>query len=187
MDEDKIVIQQRMGKSLAFIFASIMIVIILIWVLFTDLRGEGSGINYYILNHEISYIVFKFFMGFSALFFLIALIYFVKRVILNKPLLVVDESGVYDNTSMFSVGKIKWEDIEGFYVGYQLGKQFIEIKLLNEDCYFPNKFKKYMANSNKKLGHELVCINLSTAKEKEKEIFPKMCTLLKKYKGENNK
>lgn len=186
MDENKIVIQQRIGKSIAFIVLSLAIVLILIWTLITEFRGEGSGINYIIMNNEVLYFAFKILVAFSFLFFFAAFIYFIKRVILNQPLLVVDESGVYDNTSMFAVGKMEWEDIEGIYLGYQFGNQFIEIKLRNEKHYFTNKFKRFMVKSNRKHGHEVVCINLSTAKEKVKDVLPKMGSLLEKHKGKNN-
>lgn len=158
-----------MGKSIFLILISVLIEAIMVWVLLSNFRGEGSGIYYLMTSNELSYLLSKALIGFSSITFFIALIYFVKRVILNQPLLIVDEKGIFDNSSLFSVGQIIWNDIEAIYLRKISGKQTIEIKLRNEDQYITSKFKKFMVKSNKNHGHEVVCINLSTSKEKAKK------------------
>lgn len=57
-----------------------------------------------------------------------------------------------------------------------LGNNFIELKIKNEEKYLNNIsfVKKMLINSNKKMGHQIVCITLNTTKYSINEVMKKI-------------
>jgi hypothetical protein len=51
-----------------------------------------------------------------------------KKLIQNKPALVIDNVGIIENSSALSVGRIEWDQIEDIKVQPQLQSLIIEVK-----------------------------------------------------------
>ncbi len=128
-------------------------------------------------------IILKMILFIGILFFGYGGFYFLKRMKTNKEMLIINKEGITDNTSAISLGFIPWEEIEDIYVDGVLGNNFIELKIKNEEKYLKNIsfIKKMLINSNKKMGHQIVCITLNTTNYSINEVLEK----IKEYRSKN--
>ena len=120
----------------------------------------------------------------GLLFFGYAFIFFCKRIFNKNEMLIVNSKGITDNSSAISLGFIPWGEIESAYIGEVLNNRFIELKIKNEEKYLNNLsfFKKFFINSNKKMGHEIVCITLNTTDYSLDEVLDEIKKYMVKYK-----
>ena len=42
--------------------------------------------------------------------------YFVKRLIIRKPLIIINDEGIYDNSTALAIGMVKWEEITKIFI-----------------------------------------------------------------------
>lgn len=66
-----------------------------------------------------------------------AMYYYLHRLVFYKPTLIIDENGIYDNTSATSAGYIAWNEIEGVFIWIQkyrfLSQKILGITLKNKE------------------------------------------------------
>ena len=87
---------------------------------------------------------FKKFIGFLLIGLMtLGVVFLFKCLLTKKPGFVIDESGFMDRTSIFSKGKIYWEDIE--YVERNVIKFFINVSSLKVVLKNSSKPKLYSA------------------------------------------
>lgn len=107
----------------------------------------------------------------GLLFFGVALFYIVRMLRRNQPALQINTTGLYDRTTGVAVGRIDWEDIEGFRSKSVLGNRFILVDVTDPEEYIRRgegklaqkalraNFKKYGApitigTDNIKIDHD---------------------------------
>lgn len=124
---------------------------------------------------------------FPCLFFVLGFVYFTLRLIKRKPILIVDDKGITDNSSAISVGFIPWEDVEDIVMDECLGNEFIEIKLVDEEKYIKrlSDLSKKAVIANKKMGHEAVCITLNSTGKNPNLIYSEMLVIFDKVKNKD--
>lgn len=146
-EKDRLVIKKNMKKNIKYFLVSMIFVIIGLGYVFVDINDIGM---------VLIGIVAIIFFGFSALFF-------IKKSLENKDMVVVDKYGITDNSSAISLGFIAWEDIEDIYFDSALGNGFILIKLKDEEKYLQkvSTYKQKLLQSSKEMGYEIVSISLN--------------------------
>lgn len=181
---DEIIVKQKKLRLFIYILTSLFFTGICILFLLLYDRDMGEGLLELISSNDLTFYLFEMIMVLVMVFFLFATYFLVKKMIQNKPILVVDRKGVYDNATYFAVGFIPWSEIEGIYLGYQFNNEFIEVKLKNTDIFIEklNFIQKRGIQGNHKLGHEHVCISLNATGIKVKDIIPEIELLFEKYK-----
>ncbi|MGL2964167.1 STM3941 family protein [Flavobacterium sp. RSB2_4_14] len=123
------------------IFFRIVYGFALIGIGFWLLYGDTSLLNRF---PRISDPNFKKFMGFLIIGLMtLGVLFLFKCLLTKKPGFVIDESGFTDRTSIFSKGKIYWEDIE--YVERNVIKFFINVPSLKVVLKNSSKPKLYSA------------------------------------------
>lgn len=71
----------------------------------------------------------------GLLFFSMAFFYIVRMLRRNQPALRIDTTGLHDRTTGIAVGRIDWEDIEGFRSTSVLGNHFILVDVADAEEY----------------------------------------------------
>jgi hypothetical protein len=103
-------------------------------------------------------------------FFSTAWVYIPIKLFDKKPGLILDENGIYDNSSAVSVGLILWNDIDSIKLVYAIEKRkssrFLLINVHNPEEYIDrsNGFKKVLLNLNTKLYGTPLTIGLAGLK-----------------------
>jgi hypothetical protein len=71
----------------------------------------------------------------SILFFGFGIIYFSIKITDKKPGIIIDDSGILDNSSAVSTGPIPWTDIERFSIVKVMKQEFLVIGVNNPEFY----------------------------------------------------
>jgi len=74
----------------------------------------------------------------GVIFFGIILMSVIKKIVSNQPGLIINNEGIWDNSSGVSVGMIKWEDVIGIRKVKASGVNFILIDVQNTESYVNN-------------------------------------------------
>ncbi|WP_242258262.1 STM3941 family protein [Streptococcus thoraltensis] len=100
----------------------------------------------------------------SIAFFGIFLVIYTKKIFSPRPLLIIDEQGITDNSSALAIGFIPWKDIENVELRHMLNQTFISVEVKSHDAYLAKMtpFQRYATKANLKMGYPLVNITLNT-------------------------
>ena len=95
-----------------------------------------------------------------------AWIYIPIKLFDKKPGLILDENGIYDNSSFVSVGLILWKDIESIRIEKIKSTKTLIVNIYNPEKYIDrsNRFKKVLLNLNTKLYGTPLTIGLAGLK-----------------------
>jgi hypothetical protein len=130
---------------------------------------------------------------FNLIFFSLAWIYIPIKLFDKKPGLVIDENGIYDNSSAVSVGLILWNDIDSIKLVYAIEKRkssrFLLINVHNPEEYFDrsNRFKKMLLNLNTKLYGTPLTIGLAGLKYNRERLEKLIILNYEQYKEKPNR
>lgn len=122
-----------------FIFFSILSVVFTLGSMFLILVGLKINLGFIdtTIKEGYSYTFVAFigilgFVMFSPMAF-----YYIRRIIVKKPSLSIDNDGIYDNATYASAGYLSWSDIEAICIykqEYKIGSQrILGIKLKNKN------------------------------------------------------
>lgn len=109
-------------------------------------------------------------------FFGLGLIYFLYRLVVRKPALVVSAEGIYDNASALSAGQLRWEEIE-LVCPYSFGSQrMLGITLKDEQAVLArqNFLKRLLMRVNKNLAGYLINLPQSSLPMTADELMPEI-------------
>lgn len=101
----------------------------------------------------------------SVIFFGFAAFFFLKKLGDKKPGIVINNNGLYDNSSAAAIGLIPWEDITGVSVSSVVNQQFLIIGLKNPEEYIAaqtNLLKKKSFGFNYKNYGSPIAISANT-------------------------
>jgi hypothetical protein len=85
-------------------------------------------------------------------FFLIFVFYAIIQATQNKPTLIIDNSGMTDNSSLNSSGRIEWDQIKSVEIRSGINMRFLCFDFFDENKVSDktNVFKRILMKSNKK-------------------------------------
>ena len=83
---------------------------------------------------------------------LIFVIYAVIKAVQNKPTLIIDNSGMTDNSTLNSIGRIQWDEIKNIEIRSGINTRFLCFDFFDENRVLSktNLFKRILMKSNKK-------------------------------------
>lgn len=121
---------------------------------------------------------------------LLGMYYFTQKLLDKKPGIIIDENGIYDNTTAFTFGLIPWSDIaqitERTVQASIASKQhFVTIILVNPDEYInreTNSIKRSLLKANAKSSGSPVHISTNGLKTNHKDLIVIMNEAFAKYK-----
>jgi hypothetical protein len=90
------------------------------------------------LDEKISYLTYAILL-LPGFFFIISLFEFLKTRFDKNASLIISDTGINDNLSIFSCGEIKWTDIWGVQIITSLKTDFLVIKVFDRMKYIKNK------------------------------------------------
>jgi hypothetical protein len=145
--ENSIEIAHSKSKLTKILLFSLLFVAAGLWMIITNPQSGNAFFNNPVIKGLASY---------GGLVMGLLGIYFATRKLLDKsPGLVIDQMGIYDNSSAFKFGLIPWADITGIYaqeVQAGMSKQyFVTITLADPDRYIQketNPLKRKMLALN---------------------------------------
>ncbi|WP_121809259.1 STM3941 family protein [Mucilaginibacter kameinonensis] len=101
----------------------------------------------------------------SIIFFGFAAFFFLKKLGDKKPGMIINNDGLYDNSSAATIGLIPWDDIIGVSVSSVMNQQFLIICLKNPEQYIAaqtNLIKKKSFGFNYKNYGSPIAISANT-------------------------
>ncbi|HEX8315276.1 MAG TPA: STM3941 family protein, partial [Flavisolibacter sp.] len=116
--------------------------------------------------------------------------FFTKKLFDKKPGLVINEEGIYDNTSAFNFGLIPWTDISQVYertvqASIASKQRFVTIGLVNPDEYISketNILRRKLLAANAKNYDSPIHISTNGLETNHTELFKLVNEYFKKYK-----
>jgi hypothetical protein len=161
--EDAVVVRQKPVFSLLYAIGALVFVLasgFFILVHFDVFSADLGYLGTLIVRSKVAVAVFI--LGF--VFFFWAFQYYLRRIVTRKPLLIVDKEGITDNSSALAVGFIPWEDIKRTRTKAMGIQPFILVTVKSEEKYLKkiNPIGQLAAKVNKRMGYEIICINLNT-------------------------
>lgn len=107
------------------------------------------------------------------LFFSACLIFFIRKLFDRSPGLIIDNEGIYDNSSYVAGGLIRWEDIRNIEMYQLAGQAMIGIQLNDPDAYLQQQkgFKQRLNQINQGMVQAPVNIAQSALRMPLSEIY----------------
>jgi hypothetical protein len=96
------------------------------------------------------------------IFFGVVALYIVSKLFDTDPGLIIDDDGITDNSSMFAVGFVPWEDVTDINVIEVSGQKIIMIMVTDADGYIrrqPNALARRTASLNYRMYGSPVAIS----------------------------
>ncbi len=180
--EQEIVINQKKSKTVLYMVLAILICALCIWAVFLNFRDIHSPYRLLVSNIFI-YVLLKIIIMVGVVFFGFTSAFLMIKLIQNKPIFIVNKLGVTDNGSALSMGFIPWQDISKAYIGDVMNSRFIELEIMEEEKYLnkANMLKRKVLNTNKKMGHQMVCIPMELTGLKPEEVLSQIKVYLEKF------
>lgn len=107
-----------------------------------------------------------------------------KKMFAKKPGLIIDSTGITDNTNASSIGFIPWEDVAEIRHLSVLSNKFLLIILKDPQKYISkakSRFKSKLMSANLKQYETPVTISTGALKSKHLELFEQVVVAHKKY------
>lgn len=170
--EERIIIYKKKGRNTWYIIGSVLFsffsfIFFLLGREFYDSIGYSNDFLYWLL--KIIFIV-------GTLFFPYCAWYYIKGSLHPKPVLIVDEQGVTDQSSALAFGFISWQDINRIYAIEFMQQVYIELELRDEEKYLKSLsiWKRKTISINKKMGFQAVSIVLNATGVNPYDLVPVM-------------
>jgi hypothetical protein len=148
LENKEVIVPLNKIKLRKYLGISIVFVGIGVYILTIDAEKQIGFLNDNFLLKMVGIIL--------ILFFSISLVYYIKKWRDKKPALIINNDGILDNTSMFSVGHILWKDTKYISVEEVYTNRSICIFLDNADKYLNRQTnflkRKFMQLNSKKRG-----------------------------------
>jgi len=167
-------IKQSVGKQIKLLLLAIIMVALSIAA--AIIIGSSSD---YIKGNEARKILHTAVMIISALFFGVALIFLLFRIIRPKDVLIINENGFTDRSAISSVGFVPWASVEQIYISSVMNQSFISVEIHDADNFksLSPRHKRIFRKANSSLGFPAINITLNSAKEGYEDVL----SLLQKY------
>lgn len=175
---DKIVIKQSLRKMILLLLGSALLTAMGAFCILEGIKQSD-------LVYSVVGILGVLYFG----FYLICYLY---RILKPKDILVIDENGVTDQSTVTSVGEIPWDNIECFYKRKLLFNKYICVKLKDNQKILSQlkPWKRTILKLNTPSGFEVVSITLDITDAKIDNVLEQLDSALEEYQyhqenGEN--
>lgn len=142
-------------KIIKGLVASLVFVAISAWILLRKHHTGNPVVDSLFIKYGVS-IGGIIFFGFTAIFLL-------TKMSDTKPALIINDDGIFDNSSATAVGLISWYDINRFSILNVAKNQFLVVGVKNPELYIAaqmNPLKKLSLSFNqKRYGSPLIISN----------------------------
>lgn len=176
--KEQIEIQLSKTKMLLILLGSIAFVIIGIWFIINPPKS-----NHIIFGNE----TVLFITGIvSILFFGLISIFVFRKFSDNKPGLIINSEGVYDNSSGVAAGLIPWNDIEEIQIAQVMNQQFLMLIVVNPNDYInkiSNPIKRNAMRLNYKSYGSPISISSNALQTNFDELHLLLIEKMKEYKS----
>lgn len=117
-------------------------------------------------------VVSFWFAVFFIVFFSVAGVAFIRKLLNKAPGMIIDETGIVDNSSGASGGRILWKEIKEFSTATVYTQRFIVVRFKDPQEYLSRQtgIKRRMMQLNYKTYNAPVAINVNTLKISFKEL-----------------
>lgn len=155
------IVYAKRGRMIMLAFLSILFVLI-----------GGAFILLYFVEEDVPFWIVI--IGIVVvLFFGLCLIYYIKEIIANKPVLIISKDGIMDRSSYIGAGLVRWEDIEDIdFVNFS-GQLFLGIYTLDPELIInrTGQMKRLLNQLNKGLINTQVNIPVKNLKCSKEELI----------------
>lgn len=164
-----------------------MALLMLLAGLFGGRRFYGDRILYNI--YIFLYSIFRILIGlFGTLFFGAGTLFYIKNIFVNKPTLIINNDGFYENTSISSMKNslISWDKVKKIRNMPMMGQGLVTIFLKDQDAYLDKLpvFKRLITKMNIKLGYGEITINMNQIKDMDGE---ELTEIMEEYRKNRRK
>lgn len=166
---EEIIINEKKSKSIGFIFLGLLMLLCCIFVFYMGVKEFN---------------IFFIILGFlSFIFFGACFIFILNRAIHPKPLVIINEKGIIDNSTAMSVGLITWDNISNIRKQRMFSSCFIviDVKDLSLITSKMTKFQKILVKLNSSLNCP-ISLSVDTADKKVDDIICLLEENLNKYR-----
>lgn len=177
---EKIEISLRKTKLIKGLTASIVFVLIGLWLLIYKPTTSNTVFNNSLVKYGAAIA--------SIIFFGFGIFYFAKKLTDKKPGIVIDSTGILDNSSAISVGLIPWPNIIQFLTAKVMKQQFLIIIVDNPNNYIDkqtNFIKKKAMEYNLKTYGSPLAISANGLKCNLPELMTILENQLLEHKNKN--
>ncbi len=120
------------------------------------------------------YNLFTIIIGlFGTLFFGSATLFYFKNIFVSKPILIINNDGFYDNSSILSMKNslISWDSVRKIKNMPIMGQGMVSIFMKDQDAYLAKLplFKRLITKMNIALGYGEITINMNQIKDMDGE------------------
>lgn len=126
----EIVIYPNKRKFIGFAIVMFLVALLFVFAIvsyFVEIPGKNADIP----------LIAVIFSLIAAPFSLFGSIFYFKKALSYKPLLIINQTGILEEITTYSVGMIRWEDIQDIYVRpLPKGQCLIAITLKEPEKYF---------------------------------------------------
>ncbi|MDU5470248.1 MAG: STM3941 family protein [Peptoniphilus harei] len=110
---------------------------------------------------------------FGTLFFGSATLFYFKNIFVSKPILIINNDGFYDNSSILSMKNslISWDSVRKIKNMPIMGQGMVSIFMKDQDAYLAKLplFKRLITKMNIALGYGEITINMNQIKDMDGE------------------
>ena len=161
--DNRLEIRSSRLKNLIFSLLSIFMTSLAVFMLLSGLY-EGN----------ILYAIDLIFIGLiGTLFFGAATLFYFKNIFVSKPILIINNDGFYDNSSILSMKNslISWDSVRKIKNMPIMGQGMVSIFMKDQDAYLYKLplFKRLITKMNIRLGYGEITINMNQIKDMDGE------------------
>lgn len=160
---EKIIVSQKKSTLLLYIICTVFACIVMIFMIFNVKVGDGGAKTARLLSTPFGVAVVKVFCAVCAVLCVYSAVIFIKRLINNKPLIILDKSGFTDNSNSSSVGFVSWRDVKRIYMVTMRHNKLIQVELTYPEEYLNRMsgLARKTAELNMKLGYQPISFSLN--------------------------
>ncbi|MBL4678409.1 MAG: hypothetical protein JKY70_19735 [Mucilaginibacter sp.] len=113
----------------------------------------------------------------AIVIFGVVALFIVSKLFDARPGFIIDDDGLTDNSSIFAVGFVPWEDVLGFNVVNVASQRFIMVLVSDPDGYIhrqPNALSRRTASTNYRMYGSPIAISANALKTKFDDLYKLM-------------
>ena len=118
--------------------------------------------------------IMRYFVGIVSIFLFSIIGSFVfYQLLSNKPVLIINEKGIQDFTTILSVGEVQWKDIDDIFIYSEINNKFVGIVLNDHKIKSIHKIKRLFMKRNRLISipDKLIAISINELFENMFEIW----------------
>lgn len=171
MENEKIIVSQKKSMTLLYIICTAFACIVMIFLVFKVEVGSGGARTQWLLSTPLGVAAAKVLFAVCAALCAYSAVILIKRLANNKPLIILDESGLTDNSGADPIGFVPWRDVKRIYIVTMKHNRLIQVELAYPEEYLNRMsgLTRKAAELNMKLGYQPIGFSLNgTGKDPDK-------------------